>query len=159
MMVFGPKYPQPLQAVIDHGERLCVLVARLEDRHPDPRRWLVGRREEIELVLRLRVRDWRARRIGLEYAAKAIGAYLDDLHTGATQSLGLAANIPLVCCTADPSIPVSLAPGQRAPSLVATAETWFDLHALLDLDVACESGDGRHPERNLRVDRNGRPDS
>src|ERR1700733_7123162 len=141
MGVFGPKYPDPLQAVINHAERLCTVLARLEERHVDPRLWLGARREEIGLVLRLRVRDWRAHRISLGFAARSISSYLDDLHAGAMSGLGLPANAPLACCAEEGAPTVRLASaantrerlvtqGKHAPN---TGETWFDLNALLDL--------------------------
>jgi hypothetical protein len=141
MGVFGPKYPDPLQAAVNHAERLCAVLARLEGRHPDPRLWLVGRREEIELVLRLRIRDWKARRISLGFAARSIVRYLDDLHAGATSSLGLAANARLTCCADDEAPTLPLAGGQNVPRQAGmrrtppphAAETWFDLSALLDI--------------------------
>jgi hypothetical protein len=141
MSVFERKYREPLQAVVDHARRLCAFLERLEARHADPGRWLVGRRDEIRLVVRLRVRDWRARRIGTEFAARTIDAYLDEVHLGAARSLGLPANVPLDCCTPGEAITIPIEIG-RAPAThvelhrarcVSAGETWFDLRALLEL--------------------------
>ncbi|HEY4016557.1 MAG TPA: hypothetical protein VGM06_24645 [Polyangiaceae bacterium] len=156
MGTFDRKYREPLQAVVDHARRLCAFLERLEARHPDPERWLVGRRDEIRLVVRLRVRDWRTGRIGLEYAARTIGAYLDELHLGAARSLGLPANGPLDCCATDEAITLPLGAGRRPATHVApqgsrsvvASETWLDLRALLDLEPSGSRHGEPPPERN-----------
>lgn len=156
MGVFDRKYPEPLQAVVDHVRRFCVFLEWLEARHPDPHRWLVGRRDEVRLVVRLRVRDWRADRIGLEYAARTIGAYLDELHLGAARSLGLPANVPLDCCRADEAITLRLGDGPSPARYMepqgsrgeGAGETWFDLNTLLDLGPSANGVGEPGPDRD-----------
>ncbi len=146
MGVFDGKYRAPLQAVVDHARRFRAFLERLETSHPDPDRWLVGRREEVGLVVHLRVRDWRADRVGLEYAARTIGAYLDEVHLGAASRLGLPANLPFVCCAADEAITLPLGGGRSPAAHVeplgsrcsGAGETWLDLDALLDLGPSTE---------------------
>ena len=78
MSVFERKYREPLQAkswITRVGSARCSNTSRRATQ--GRKRWLVGRRAEVGLVVRLRVRDWRADRIGLDYAARTIGAYLD----------------------------------------------------------------------------------
>src|SRR5882672_204941 len=104
MGVFGPKYPPQLQAVVNHAERFCELLARLEhvcvsDRGRE-HEWLVGRRQEVEAVVVLIVGDWAAACLGLERATRELAAYLADVHAGA-QNLPLAP--VLRCCAEDES--------------------------------------------------------
>jgi hypothetical protein len=136
MGVFDRKYREPLQAVVDHARRFCVLLERLETRYLDSEPWLVGRRDEVRLVVRLRVRDWRVERISLEYAARTIGAYLDELHLGAMRSLCLPANVPLDCCAADEAITLPLGDATHVEPQGSRdgsgGETWLDLRALID---------------------------
>ncbi|HEY4014305.1 MAG TPA: hypothetical protein VGM06_13270 [Polyangiaceae bacterium] len=160
MGVFERKYGEPLQAVVDHARRLCALLECLESVHPDPGRWLVGRQDEIRLVVRLRVRDWRARRIGTEFAARTIGAYLDEIHLGAMRSLGLPANVPLDCCTPGEATTVPIGTG-RTPAIHAelhgsrcapAGETWLDLRALLDLAPLASKIREFPPDENPELD-------
>jgi hypothetical protein len=148
MSVFGPKYPPKLQALMNHAERFCELLARLEGRRPGrgegARKWLMHRRQEIEVVLALVVSDLAADRIGLKEAIRSAASYLDDLHVGARSSLGLGA--PLECCVEDEALTV--APARRHEAVTVEAltrvvpkearasgacETWFDPSALLDM--------------------------
>ena len=48
---------------MQHAERLCAVLARLEERGTSEpgRAWLVGRREEIEKVVSLALDDWAAK--------------------------------------------------------------------------------------------------
>jgi hypothetical protein len=143
MGVFGPQYSQELQDVINHAERFCELLAereRLDDVHPAAGHgWLIGRRQEVEAVLELIVRDFASDRIGLEEASRAAASYLDELHAGAEQRLGLG---PLLeCCGKGESLTASVARAEEAITrplpekrLAAEAcETWFDPSALLEV--------------------------
>jgi hypothetical protein len=148
MGVFGPKYPPQLQRVINHAERFSELLAILEDKQArlsgSGRRWLIRRREEIELVLALVVRDLAADRISIREAARSAATYLDELHVGARRSLGLGS--VLQCCAEDEAVTVCLASKHDAVTLEAVtrivldraspaeaSETWFDPSALLDV--------------------------
>jgi hypothetical protein len=143
MGVFGPQYSQELQDVINHAERFCELLAqreRLDDVHPAAGHgWLIGRRQEVEAVLELIVRDFASDRIGLEEASRAAASYLDELHAGAEQRLGLGP--VLACCAKGESRAASVARVEEAVTrplpdkeLAAEAgETWFDPSALLEV--------------------------
>jgi hypothetical protein len=158
MGVFGPKYPPKLQAVMNHAERFCELLARLEGGRPGraegARKWLMYRRQEIEVVLALVVSDLAADRIGLKEAIRSAASYLDDLHVGARSSLGLGA--VLECCVEDEAVTVGPARRHEAVTVEAltsvvpkgaratrACETWFDPSALLDVRA----------EAHARVDR------
>jgi hypothetical protein len=147
MGVFGPKYPPQLQPVMNHAERFCELLARLEERQPklrgSGRRWLIRRREEIELVFALLIGDLAADRISIREAARSAATYLDELHVGARRSLDLSPILP--CCAEDEALTACLASKHDAVTLEAVtrifadgastpgaAETWFDPSALLD---------------------------
>lgn len=147
MSVFGPKYPPELQAAINHAERFCELLARLEKRRPElaraGRRWLVRRREEIETVLDLIVQDLVSDCVDLSEATRSAASYLAELHVGAQRALGLGAL--LECCIEDEALTLSVASCREAVTLDAVTtialgraragaagETWFDPSALLD---------------------------
>jgi hypothetical protein len=142
MGVFGPRYSPELQAVVNHAERFCELLARLEDlyvRRDGSHGWLTSRREEVEAVLGLVIDDWAADRIDERQATREAAQYLDELHAGARRSLGLGP--VLGCCEEDEARTVSLATNCEAlthlgPDRVLrkeTGQTWFDPSALLDV--------------------------
>ena len=143
MGVLGPQHSQELQDVIHHAERFCELLAqreRLDDAHPAVGHgWLIGRRQEVEAVLELIVRDFASDRIGLAQASRAAASYLDELHAGAEQRLGLGP--VLACCAEGESRAASVARAEEAvtrplPDKELTAEageTWFDPSAMLDV--------------------------
>jgi len=92
MRTFGPFYPAPLQAVVNHAERLADLVAApavAADRKGKAAAWLTGRAEEIESFVEQVAEDWRARRVGVDHAARMIESYLAELHCGLRDELGI----------------------------------------------------------------------
>lgn len=93
--VFGRQVPALLQEPMQHAERLCAVLARLEERGPSEvgRAWLVGRREEIEKVLSLVVDDWAAKLRTEEDARASVVEYLAELHDAAARLFGLEAAI------------------------------------------------------------------
>jgi hypothetical protein len=97
--LFGQPYPRGLQEGMQHAERLCAVLSRLEARPwTDARRaWLIGRREEIEQVLELLGAHWCAARRTDEDAAASVREYLDDLHRAVHEHFGLEALLD--CCT------------------------------------------------------------
>jgi hypothetical protein len=142
MGVFGPKYAPQLQPVINHAERFCEILAQIAEHDGASgaeHGWLVGRRQEVETVLELVVRDWAADRIALEEVTRAVTAYLDELHAGAEKCLGLGP--ALECCAEDEALTASLAreheavtrPGVERAFRQDAGETWFDPSALLDV--------------------------
>jgi len=143
MGVFGPKYAPQLQPVMNHAERFCELLAQIEPLDGASggaeHGWLVGRRQEVETVVELVVRDWAAERIALEEATRAVTAYLDELHAGAAKYLGLGP--ALECCAEDEALTASLAsklqavtrPGVDRAIRKDAGETWFDPSAWLDV--------------------------
>jgi hypothetical protein len=142
MGVFGPRYSPELQAVVNHAERFCELLARLEDlyaRRGASHEWLTSRREEIEAVLGLVIDDWAADRIDEGQATREAAQYLDELHAGARRSLGLGP--VLGCCEEDEARTVSLATKYEAVTRLGpdrvfrkeAGQTWFDPSALLEV--------------------------
>ena len=99
--VFGRRVPALLQEPMLHAERLCAVLARLEERGPSElgRAWLVGRREEIEKVLSLVVDDWAAKLRNEEDARASLLEYLAELHSAVRRLFGLEA--VLDCCFGD----------------------------------------------------------
>ncbi len=81
MSVFARQYPAKLQAVVKHAERFCMLLDEgwAVDRD-EARVWLVGRQEEIDLVVACFVEDWEKGRVDEDSAARSVGAYLRALH-------------------------------------------------------------------------------
>jgi hypothetical protein len=163
MGVFGPQYSQELQDVINHAERFCELLAQRERldgvRASTGHGWLIGRRQEVEAVLELIVRDFASDRIGLEQATRAAASYLDELHAGAEQRLGLG---PLLeCCGKGESLTASVARAEEAITrplpekrLAAEAcETWFDPSALLEVREPPSAG----PEDETRAGASAEP--
>jgi len=142
MGVFGRKYPRPMQSVVDHAARFCAVLAELEQldnaRGQRPRRWLIGRPQEVEAVITLIVRDWAIGRMGLQEARAKVAAYLDELHTAAERCLGQSE--VLECCSDDEALTVNLAAKLEAVTRIAVdrplakdgGETWFDPSALLE---------------------------
>jgi hypothetical protein len=158
MRVFGPKYPPQLQAVMNHAERFCELLAELERRRPTlavrGRKWLVRRRGEIEAVLSLIVGDLAADRISIRGAARSVTSYLDELHAGAQQSLGLEG--PFECCDEHEAVTAYFASkkdavtveavtrflGDKAQARIAN-ETWLVSSAVLDAQADAGGPGGR----------------
>jgi hypothetical protein len=99
--VFGRQVPRELQESMQHAERLCAVLSRLEGRPAgEPARaWLIGRREEIEKVLSLVVYDWEAKRRTAEEARGSVATDLDELHVAVRKLFGLEA--VLDCCFGD----------------------------------------------------------
>jgi hypothetical protein len=97
MNVFAKRYPARLQVVVKHAERFCSLLdqAWCTDRH-EARVWLVGRQEEVELVVTCLVSDWENGRVDEEGAVRSVGAYLRALHFGARGVLE--AGDTFACC-------------------------------------------------------------
>jgi len=91
--VFGRQVPARLQEPMQHAERLCAVLARLEQRGTSElgRAWLVGRREEIEKVLSLALDDWAANLRSDEDARVSMVEYVGELHRAAARLFGLEA--------------------------------------------------------------------
>jgi hypothetical protein len=121
--VFGRAVPPPLQEPMQHAERLCAVLARLEERGPSGRAlsWLTGRREEIEKVLSLVVDDWAAKIRTVEDARTSVVEYLADLHSAVRHLFGLEA--VLDCCFGDvvATEPIHLQDATRQVSLPLAA--------------------------------------
>jgi hypothetical protein len=141
MTVFGPQYPPGLQAVVNHAERFCALMARLEVEgiatHALGRAWLVGRTEEVETMLDCVVGDWRAGRLTSEAAEAAAAAYLQALHLGAHKRLALS---PVLDCCEGEDAPTPLPLNEDALTRLLplaapnrdAGETYFDPRAVLE---------------------------
>jgi RNA polymerase sigma factor for flagellar operon FliA len=97
MGVFDGEYPQDLSRVLGHAKRLMKVLAKLERDRKDA--WFVGRAAEIRGVVSLALADFRSGARDIESTDKALTAYIDTLHRGASKKLrcGLA----LVCCSMD----------------------------------------------------------
>ena len=147
MGVFGPRYPAPLQAVMNRAERFCALLSCGEGlytpRDARARAWRTGRTEEISLVLALLAGDWESGRVGVGAATRAAAAYLDDLHAGARVLLGGAR--VFACCVENDARTVLAPAGDAvtrllegvAPAARPADETLFDPRGML-LDVFAE---------------------
>lgn len=90
------QYPSPLRRVVHHAERFAGLLVSLEQQRSAP--WLVGRREELQLVLERTLAAWHAGSGTPEGAADAIDSYLRAAHAGARQNLGLDVDTLKSCC-------------------------------------------------------------
>lgn len=99
--IFGRPVPPALQEPMQHAERLCEVLARLEERGSSERAraWLVGRREEIEKVLSLVVYDWAAKIRTDQEACASVVEYLAELHSAVRRLFGL--EPVLDCCFGD----------------------------------------------------------
>lgn len=97
MSIFSEQYPPKLQDVVKHAERFCVLLGDVWVAGDDARVWLVGRQEEVELVVRCLVEDWRAGIVDEAAAASSVGAYLRALHIAARGVLEAAD--AFACCS------------------------------------------------------------
>jgi hypothetical protein len=117
--LFGRHYPPELQEAMQHAERLCDVVSRLEGKRPTglAGAWLIGRREEMEKVLSLVVDDWRAKRRADEETLASVLEYLAELHAAVRRLFGLEA--VLDCCFADvvATEPIALEDATRAVDL------------------------------------------
>ncbi len=81
MSVFAKQYPAKLQAVVKHAERFCMLLGEAWTVDRDEARvWLVGRQEEIEVVVSCLVEDWEKALVDEDGATRSVGAYLRALH-------------------------------------------------------------------------------
>jgi hypothetical protein len=91
--VFGRPVPSLLEDPMQHAERLCGVLARLEASGPSEqaRAWLIGRREEIEKVLSLVIDDWSAKLRTEEDARASVVEYLAELDDAAARLFGLEA--------------------------------------------------------------------
>jgi hypothetical protein len=98
-MTFGPFYPRALLLSINHAESFCTVLARQRVRAGDPaaHAWLWGRRKEVECFVCHVGADFRAHRLGLHAASRAIDAYLASLHAGLSAHFG--EHFP-ACCNA-----------------------------------------------------------
>jgi len=87
---------------MQNAERLCAVLARLEQRGTSERgsAWLVGRREEIEKVLSLALDDWAAKLRNDEETRGSVTEYLAELYGAAVRLFGLE-GVPLDCCFGD----------------------------------------------------------
>ncbi len=90
MNPFGPGFPEPLQAVVNHAERFSaalglseadhrrlVAAARTEDLAAT---WIIGRAAEVETFVEDVVYEWRAGVLSAKRAAAAIESYLRSVH-------------------------------------------------------------------------------
>lgn len=113
MRTFGPFYPQALQSVVSHAERLVSLLAREEARGGGDDladAWLAGRAGEVERFVEALVEDWRLGRRTCAAAAAALADYLHALHEGMAEYLHIRAP---ECC-ADATMPTAV-PRQGQP--------------------------------------------
>jgi hypothetical protein len=94
--VFSGLYPPKLHDVVKHAERFCILLGGVWAAGEDARVWLVGREEEVELVVACLVEDWRAEVLDEAAAASSVGAYLRALHIAAREVLEAAD--AFACC-------------------------------------------------------------
>ena len=122
MRVFGPQYPPRLQDAVNHAERLCGVIARVERERTSElgRAWLIGRSEEIETVLSLVVGDWRDARCSEDVATTAVREYVDELHGAVRQLFGLDA--VLDCCFGDAVATVLLPNDEETRHVALPAE-------------------------------------
>jgi hypothetical protein len=156
--IFSEQYPPKLQDVVKHAERFCVLLGDVWVAGDDARVWLVGRQEEVELVVRCLVEDWRAGIVDEAAAASSVGAYLRALHIAARGVLEAAD--AFACCSDGGAVtlpPVDLGAATRclpafrpmdAPRAtdtiaVSSAEAMAEWLARGDGGVAV--GDGQEP--------------
>lgn len=98
MGVFGPFYPHPLQASVNHAERLRQVLLDEETRvrdSPSVSAWLVGRAGELEQVVAWTIEEWRMNRRSAGHAARSLGMYVRELHEGLASRLGVTAP---ACC-------------------------------------------------------------
>jgi hypothetical protein len=96
MSVYAKQYPSKLQGVVKHAERFAVLLAAAWTDREEGKVWLLGRQDEVELVVRTLVEDWEAGRVDEDGAASAVGAYLRAMHFGARRVLE--AGDTFACC-------------------------------------------------------------
>lgn len=96
--VFGRSVPPELQEAMQHAQRLCAVVSRLEGSAVGElgQSWVIGRCEEIEKVLSLVIDDWEAKRRTDEGARLSVLAYLDELHSAVRRLFG--PETVLDCC-------------------------------------------------------------
>ena len=115
MTVVARHYPGELQDAVNHAERFCRALSRLQEVGAEKaseraRLWLVGRADEVEKVLSCVLADWREGRMGEVAAATSVREYLGDLHAAAR---GLVGSEPaLACCSGDDAVTVPM----RIPS-------------------------------------------
>jgi hypothetical protein len=93
--VFSAQYPARLQGAVKHAERFCLLLGDAWRAGEEGRIWLVGRQEEVELVVRLLIEDWMGG-LDAEAAASSVGAYLRALHFRAREVLEVGG--AFACC-------------------------------------------------------------
>jgi hypothetical protein len=121
MGVFGPYYPPLLQLAVSHAERFAAMLAEIEV-YEQPteemaRAWLTGRTEEIEMVVGCVVEDWKAGRLPVEAAERAVSSYLRAMHAGAQRHLELD-TVP-ECCLGDVASTIALGAADHEASTVA----------------------------------------
>lgn len=75
-------YPLDLRGQVRRAARLSHMLARLVDR-TDPADpsfvWLVGRADEVRVVVGTAVREWQEGLVGQRIASERIGSYVRDL--------------------------------------------------------------------------------
>ncbi len=139
MRILNPKCPRPFRSVVGHAERFCELIARLplpDSRDERADAWLVGRSDEVRLVLELALGDWASGRRSAEDAIRSMTAYLLDLHAGAREALGVSGDFG--CCEEDASTIVGsyddetrVLGARQTPLAKSSEDTWFDPSSLL----------------------------
>lgn len=132
---FGGLFPEPLQGVIHHAERLSVALSLLEtdegrEMATGPRElslsetWIVGRASEVEALVGDVVGDWRSGRVSTKTASVVIERYLMSLHHAMLLSTPYGG--PTCCSSAQRTLTVDFFAshdhGRAPPPLVHIAE-------------------------------------
>ena len=100
---FGPFYPESLQQLVNHAERMSAALSRACDaaRVSSPSApaevWLTGRTGELEAFVGDVLDDWRRGVVSADDAAGALQRYLGNVHRGMVQHVTNGARPP--CCT------------------------------------------------------------
>jgi hypothetical protein len=122
MRPFGPFYPQELQGIVSHAERLAELLAEEEARGGGcdlADAWLSGRAGEVERFVEVLVAGWRAGARSGDEAADILSGYLEALHEG----LALHLHITVADCCVDALAPTAVPRTGEAKLDVAIEET------------------------------------
>jgi hypothetical protein len=133
MRTFGPFYPQELQGVVSHAERLAELLAEEESRGGGSDladAWLAGRAGEVERFVEVLVQEWRAGSRTCAAAASILQGYLEALHEGMAAHLHI--TVPDCCVDALAATAVPRAPAVEPNADVAIEETLAGLRERLD---------------------------
>jgi hypothetical protein len=95
--IFLGQYPPKLHEVVKHAERFCLLLGEVGSAEGGARVWLLGRQEEVELVVICLVQDWKSGLVDERATTRSVGAYLRALHIAARGVLEAAD--AFACCS------------------------------------------------------------